>query len=850
MAFFDFHRPVSNEGVGEESVSYYRAIFDRAAYAQLIFDDTGCVTVANPAAVELLGLDAAAIAGQRLDRFIALPEPENLAPTAVAGAPRLAPGHRFRECTVLGADGRRRKAGCRIALHIVPGFHLCQMEDLSSRLQIEESYRTLVELTHTGYAILDPAGRVIDANPEYVRLSGHAAREQIVGRAAMEWTAPGDRARSTALLAECAAGTPIRNLEIDYGAGEEIRPVELNASAIETPEGIRVLMLCRDIASRRQAEQHLQVAHEALEDRVNERTADLARAQAQLRERALRQETVAQFGQRALMGASAGALMREAVELIGRTLRADLCEVIELLPSGESSPREGLLLRALYGWPAEWLDRRVAGPGAETLEDCVLRAKAPVAFADLGAETRFHAPDRLREVGVVSGLSLVINGETRPFGFLGVHSRERRAFSADEVCFVQSMANVLAEGIERQRAEEVIRLAQHQATHAHHCKNDFLARMSHEFRTPLNAILGFSQLLEIEATGPGQRECAGQIIRAGRQLLEMVNEVLDLVRIDSGRLALTLEPISLHQLARETRDLLLPLAGERHVLLELQPGIEEHAPCVRADRQRLRQVMLNVLSNAILYNREGGKVTIGLGASGRAGRLRLEITDTGCGIASEKTARLFTPFERLGAEETEIEGDGIGLALSKRLMEAQGGDLGYEKLSEGSRFWIETPAADEPAAEDLALDLLRTVLDDAEPPLSPEPPPRDRPRTVLHIEDNESNRLLMKLLFLQRPTLHLVSATRGQEGLQLARDKRPDLILLDMHLPDGPGEEVLQHLRAEECTRSTPVVVISADASGPRIRHLREAGADDYLTKPFNVGQFFRMLDEHLMETR
>ncbi len=846
------HRSFFNRDTpGHPADDRYRAIVELALDALIVFDDDGCCVEANAAAAALIGAPADEIVGRRLDRFISLPAAENEAEAFVLWAGLLAPGHQFRHCVALRADGARRMASCRLNLHFVPGFNLCQMRDDSDLKQVEDSYRTLVEITHTGYAILDPDGRLVDANAEYVRLSGHTALAQVAGRCCLEWTALADRARCAARLAACGAGESVRDLEIDYRhASGRLQPVELNASAIDTPDGVRVLALCRDISDRRQVQQVLRAAHDALEDRVRERTAELAQANSENHSRALRQEIVANFGHHALMGASADTLMREAVETIARTLGVELCEVLELKrpAPGDPSGPDDLVMRAGFGWPSDRFDQRVSNSEANTLEGAVLRGHDALVFEDLAAETRFEPPARLLALGAVSGLCTVVNGEAQPFGVLSVHSCKRRPFNSDDLYFVQSIANVLAEALERQQAEDTVRKAQREAMQANNAKNEFLSRMSHELRTPLNAILGFSQLLEIEELGASQRESVDQIIRAGGHLLDMVNEVMDIARIEAGNLALSTEAISLRQLVRETSDLIRPLTGEHLISITLLPELAESAHCVLADRQRLRQVVLNLLSNAVKFNREGGRITVGLGTSSRAGFLRLEVADTGIGISAEKASRLFTPFDRLGAENTAVEGDGIGLALSKRLMAAQGGELGYDQQADGSRFWIELPCAEAPALEKLPLDVIHTLFDETAPELPDPATPPGNPRTVLHIEDNESNRLLVEMLFVQRPFLNLVSAARGQEGLKLALDRRPDLILLDMHLPDTSGEEVLHSLRADDRTRGTPVVVISADASGPRIRHLREAGADDYLTKPFNVGQFFRMLDEHLVE--
>ena len=376
-------------------------------------------------------------------------------------------------------------------------------------------------------------------------------------------------------------------------------------------------------------------------------------------------------------------------------------------------------------------------------------------------------------------------------------------------------------------------------------------------RTPLNAILGFGQLLELDELGVGQQESVGQIVRAGRHLLALVNEVLDISRIEAGHLLLAPEPIAVSELLRETIDLIRPLSDARRIAVTLQPEVAEGGHHVLVDRQRLRQVLLNLLSNAVKYNREGGRVEVGGGLSKKGERFRMEVRDTGLGIPQAKLSRLFTPFERLGAENTDVEGNGMGLALSKRLVDSQRGFIGADSVENvGSTFWVEMPVASALADDQvLPMDVLEELL--AAPRLAEEPVPATKQaaepisaakQVVLHIEDNESNRRLIEMLLAQRPSVRLISASRGGEGLELARQHHPALILLDMHLPDTTGEDVLSHLRAEDDTRETPVVVVSADATAARSHKLRAAGANDYLTKPFNVVQFLKILDDYLFQ--
>ena len=385
----------------------------------------------------------------------------------------------------------------------------------------------------------------------------------------------------------------------------------------------------------------------------------------------------------------------------------------------------------------------------------------------------------------------------------------------------------------RKRAEQVVRRAKEEAERANSAKSDFLSRMSHELRTPLHAILGFGELLERGDLDATQRSQLDQITKGGRHLLDLINEVLDLSRIERGRLALSVEPVHVGSLLRETLDMVAPLAVARSIVVDLA-GAEELETHLLADRQRLKQVLLNLLSNAVKYNREGGVVMVRVTAAGSP-RARLEIEDTGVGIAPDDLERAFEAFERLGAEATKIEGTGLGLALSRRLIEAMDGEIGVaSELGSGSTFWIELPVVAAPQTAD------------ARPAPPAETPRRARPRTsgtVLYIEDNPSNIKLVEGILMRRPEITLLVATQGGIGLELARVHRPAVILLDLNLPDMSGEAVLGRIREDPRTAGAKVVMVTADATAGQVARLRAAGADGYLTKPFGIEQLLDVVE-------
>jgi signal transduction histidine kinase/ActR/RegA family two-component response regulator len=382
-------------------------------------------------------------------------------------------------------------------------------------------------------------------------------------------------------------------------------------------------------------------------------------------------------------------------------------------------------------------------------------------------------------------------------------------------------------------AKEAMKLAKKEAERANRAKSDFLSRMSHDLRTPLNAVLGFAQLLDMDNLTTDQRESVLQILEAGRHLLGLMNEVLDISRIEAGHLSLSPEPVSVSDTIEQAVKLVRPLATPRRIEIDVLPqnGADRH---VQADRQRLNQILLNLVSNAIKYNRAGGRVTLS-SSDTPDGRVRINVTDTGAGIRPEKLDLLFKPFERLGADQTGIEGTGLGLALSRGLAEAMDGIVGVESTVDvGSTFWVELAGA---TAPDSAA-RVHAAPDHVEPQHA-------ATGTVLYIEDNASNvRLVERVMGQRRPGITLLTANDGETGIAVALEKHPGLIFLDLHLPDTPGEEVLRRLWADPRTRQIPVAVLSADATSNQSRRLLAAGATAYLTKPLDVSKLLALLDE------
>jgi PAS domain S-box-containing protein len=384
-------------------------------------------------------------------------------------------------------------------------------------------------------------------------------------------------------------------------------------------------------------------------------------------------------------------------------------------------------------------------------------------------------------------------------------------------------------------AAAALESAKEEAERANLAKSEFMSRMSHELRTPLNSVLGFAQILQMEMTSAEELELIGYIVKSGGYLLELINEVLDISRVESGNIAVELEVVSSAELIRQCLEMVSGQAAESGVAIIDNCDGDYY---VRADFQRLKQVLVNLLTNAIKYNFSGGSVTLDCDDVG--GRMRLSVTDTGPGVAPQLHDRLFAPFDRLDAESRGIEGTGLGLALSKGLMEAIGGSLGVESnLGAGSTFWLELPivSAQTSSSDDGVGDDLATA------------PLVDTPAaTLLYVEDNVGNVRLMERLLLHRPNVRLLTSFEGSRGVELAKEFQPDLILLDVHLPDLSGIDVLDQLTRDDRTSSIPVIMLSADASQEQIKRFSDAGAVDYLTKPLDLEYFLTLLDSYLRE--
>ena len=437
----------------------------------------------------------------------------------------------------------------------------------------------------------------------------------------------------------------------------------------------------------------------------------------------------------------------------------------------------------------------------------------------------------LEALGVRSTLSVPVCTARRVHGFIGFNAlRDRAHWTDSQIDGLSVLAQIIANAFDRLDAEEALRALKDRAEAASAAKTEFLSSMSHELRTPMNAVLGFGQLLQLELpAGSRQRGYIDEILKGGQHLLALIDDVLDLARIESGRVQLSVEPIGMAELIDDCLRLVGPLAQRRGIDIAVQPMA---ALALRADRVRLRQVLLNLLSNAIKYNVDGGRVEIGA-ETRDDGRVRIAVADSGPGIAAERQHELFQPFNRLGAEHGPVHGTGIGLVIVRRLVEMMGGQVGVvSRPGAGSTFWFELPA-DERGA----------------PPAAGAPADTGTAlagRRVLYIDDNPSNLRLVEQIMARFPAVELLTAQEPLLGVELAEAHRPDLVLLDIQMEPLDGYGVLRRLRSRPALREVPVVAITAEATPRDVERALAAGFAQCVAKPFDVAQLIAAVEQHL----
>ncbi|MBV9470624.1 MAG: PAS domain S-box protein [Abitibacteriaceae bacterium] len=781
-------------------------------YAIIMLDHEGRVVSWNEGAKRVQGYRSAEILGQNFSCFYTDEDMQRGLPAQELAAAQ-AQG-RFED-----EGWRVRKDGSRFWANIVftalrdetgqlQGFSQVT-RDITERKQAEDAlrqsesrFRRLTSANIIGIIISDLAGNIAEANDNFLNLTGYSRDDLLAGKLRWDEMTPpeyhGVDTRAIEQLRETATTMPWEK-ECLRKDGSRV-PVLVGAALLEhsTDQYIAFIL---DLTELKQVEEALQKAHDEMEMRVTQRTAELAQANEELH---LQKTILEAQGEASIDGIL---VVSEEGNIVSFNRR--FIEMWDIPPEIVASRSDELSLQSVLS----------------KLQDAdTFLAKVAYLYEHKDEESQ-------DEIMLKDG---------RTFDRYSAPVKGAEGMGYGRIWFFHDIT-------ERKQAEAAIHQAKEEAERANRAKSEFLSRMSHELRTPLNAVLGFAQIMEMRDLDPKEREAVEHILKAGRHLLDLINEVLDITRIETGRLSLSPEPISITHVAEEVLSLVRPLATPQgiHLINEMsESGSEQSGKNVLADQQRLKQVLLNLLSNAVKYNRPDGTVTLGCEVVSPT-TLRIKVSDTGLGLRPQEIEKLFVPFERLGAARSQVEGTGIGLALSKGLVEAMGGQIGVEStVGQGSTFWVELPMVESPLERQKWLrgeDLLPA------PPTLTEASAR---WTVLYIEDNLSNLRLMEYVLSERPEIKLLSAMQGRVGLDLACQHRPDLILLDLHLPDILGDEVLRRLQVTPETKNIPVVMVSADATHHEIARLLDAGAKDYLTKPLDVRRCLQIMEETLWDSK
>jgi PAS domain S-box-containing protein len=777
-------------------------------------DAAACVTLLNPVAQRLTGWTEEQALGQPIDAVFCIVNKETRLPATIPVALALAHGtvQGLANHTVLidrsGLEYDIADSCAPIRDHqdAVVGAVLV-FRNVTVEYAVQQSLRDSAALVQTilntvvdGIVTLHAQGGLIEtANPAIEKMFGYSAAE-LVGQGFGLLIPELDQEQHRVSLTHYGASAEQRA----SGVGREVMgrrkngslfPLEIAVSEMQLGGQAYFTGILRDNTTRKQAEEALRKAgalQKAIFDSANfSSIATDARGVIQ----------IFNVGAERMLGYS-------AAEVVNRRTPADISDPQEIVARAKSLSAE--------------LETEIT-PGFEALV-----FKASRGIEDI-YELTYIRQDGSRFPAVVSVTALRDENEAI-IGYLLIGT-DNTARQAAEV--------------ERMRLDQVLRdknteleLARAAADKANLAKSEFLSGMSHELRSPLNAILGFAQLMESgnPLPTPTQKASIDQILRAGWYLLELINEVLDLALIESGRLSLSREPVALADVLQDCQTLIEPLALKKQIHLHFAPPV---GVCfVGADRTRLKQVLINLLSNAIKYNRQGGSVHVT--CSERAtGWMRISVQDTGAGLSSADLAQLFQPFNRLGKKDSDEEGTGIGLVVSRRLVEQMGGDIGViSTVGAGSVFWIELALMNAPQFSDSMTDMQ----------LSPATPLIDgnRVRTLLYVEDNRANMELVEQLVARRPDLRLFGAEDAMRGIALAREHLPDVILLDINLPGISGLQALKILQEDAATRHIPVLALSANAMPRDIERGLAAGFFRYLTKPIRVAEFMDALDTGL----
>ncbi len=672
------------------------------------------------------------------------------------------------------------------------------LEALEEKLLRDEALisATIDNLTE-GVAIFDPKGVVESFNPAAEKMFGYSSNE-IIGKNLNRLFTISEKISENILikkLIQWAESQPSKELEgMGIKKDQNMFPVELRIKPMHVEEHLLYVCIIRDITEQKKYLQELEEYQNHLEQLVNERTKELNSTNVQLAENQVRLNSIIENIADGLITINDKGIIQSFNSSAERIFGYEASEVIGknisyLAPEPYASDHDNYLKQYLSNKKSK--------------------------IIGIGREVR-----GLSKAGKTFPMDLAIN----------------EMVIGEKIYFVGIVRDIT----ERKEIEKQLIKTKEDAEKANYAKSKFLSSMSHELRTPLNAILGFGQLLKNDSKmllSPAQQDRCKEIINAGNHLLALINEILDLASIESGKTTFSIENVNLKEIVSESLTLLRPMAKKRDIdIFNLMDPNEEIF--VNVDRLRFKQVLLNLLSNAVKYNKEGGTISIDYSLM-ESDQVQIKVSDTGPGISKEKQKEIFEPFNRIGFETTGIEGTGIGLSLTKSLVEMMNGTIGVDSTpGKGSCFMVNFPMGKNPVN--------KNSVSMGQPKVRKNILPADKKFTLLYIEDNPANHLLVKEILSNRDEIRFVSAGKADIGIELAKKHQPELILMDINLPEIDGITAFKYLQSYEETKNIPVIAVSANAMETDKKKALSCGFEAYITKPFSIPHFLKTIDEYL----
>jgi len=793
LGVFAAARDVTDRKQAEDK---FRSLFESVPDALIVVNRSGEIMLVNSQTERAFGYARSELLGKEIESLV----PERFRSihgehrSGYFSDPNLRPMGSNRSLSALRKDGSEFPVEISLSSLDTEDGRLVSaaIRDVTDRKQAFEYARSLLEASLDPLVTISADGKITDVNEGSLKVTG-VAREQLIGTDFSDYFTEPSKAREGYQQVFAKGFVTDYPLTIRHKDGR-LTHVLYNASVYKDVVGnvLGVFAAARDITARMQAEAALLKAgalQSAIFNSVNfSSIATDAKGVIQ----------IFNVGAERMLGYTAD-------EVMNKITPADISDPQEVIVRAEALSLE--------------LGTTIS-PGFEALV-----FKASRAIEDIYELTYFRK-DGSRFPAVVSVTALRDAAETI-IGYLliGTDNTARKLVESEQKRLDQALRETNLE----------LQAAKVEAERANLAKSDFLSSMSHELRSPLNAILGFAQLIDSDLPGPTpkQRVSINQILQAGWYLLELINEILDLALIESGKLSMSLEPMSLEEVLRDCQAMIEPQARKSGIRVSF--SYPESPLFVKAERTRVKQIIVNLLSNAIKYNRVGGKVEVSC-RSRPDGQVRVTVQDTGEGLSPDKLAQLFQPFNRLGQEAGVEEGTGIGLVVSKQLVELMGGTIGVQStVGVGSVFWIELKVTDaiEPDHVAMAPTATPELATASSAPL----------RTVLYVEDNPANLMLITKLLARRPEICMLSARDGRSGVELAQANQPDVILMDINLPGISGFTALTILAVDPATAHIPVIAISANAMPSDVKKGLNAGFFRYLTKPIKVDEFMETLD-------